>query len=139
MGNHVHKLLKVKYRYTFVNHKYKCCCKQDSSIETICSNIEEVSLTSTTMQREVKSVTEKFREAFKLFGACHNGYNGGPMSDANIEQLRKYSELLYVPSFIKLLLQKKTSRPSWTLTGGTFLTQVSSPSSTSWNNTLSLG
>ena len=89
VGNHVHKLLKVEYRYTFVNHK--CCCKQDSSIETICGNIEEVSLTSTTMQREVKSVTEKFREAFKLFGACHNGYNGGPMSDASIEQLRKYS------------------------------------------------
>ena len=94
MGNHVHKLLKVRYTpLTFIGHNNNNQLLQPKSIEVLLSGLTAVSNHSN-MAQPTKEVVDKFQKTFMLFSKCHNAYNGSVVDDKVIDQLGKCMVLI---------------------------------------------
>lgn len=87
VGNHVHKLLQVKYSHTTTNNSLLIHIKQPESINILLSTISAVAPTVTSVASETSKVVDKFKRAFNLFGKCHRAYNGRVLDDATIHKL----------------------------------------------------
>ena len=91
VGNHVHKLLKVKV------HKVKTYLLIHSSITSLCDSIKKVAADYPCAQSQANSIANKFAQAFELFGKCHRGYNSSHcLSNEDIDQLGKLKQFTYL-------------------------------------------
>ena len=92
IGNHVHKLLKVRRLDFIYTIALNTCLSQSKSITAICNAIFKIAEThSTAIQKAAGDVVAKFQQVLKLFSKCHRGYNSSTYkSDEDIDKLGKH-------------------------------------------------
>lgn len=97
VGNHVHKLVKVKFLLTCSVHflllQYRhtyMCISQKSSAQVLCSGIVAIAREKCpSLLQEAEQLYSRFTTALTLFEKCHLVYNGGVTDDSTIDQLGK--------------------------------------------------
>ena len=58
-------------------------------MKTLCTKLVCVAEAHPNLLQQARQVIDRFKQAFSLFGKCHNAYNGGVMDDTAIDQLGK--------------------------------------------------
>ena len=86
VGNHVHKLLKVWFKHTWLMHMNHVLQPENSKI--LCNSLVRVAQNNGgLLVQQATKVATLFTESFTLFSKCHNIYNAKSVNADDIKEL----------------------------------------------------